>query len=152
MGWQEAVLKAAVSVLVEVATGKTIKVGGCLPGKKEPRSARDFQPRRGGTAPRVVDLRPAMTAVEDQSAVNSCAANAIVGMYEYLAKRSLGESGDISRLFVYWNARREDGIRGDRGSTLTGNIRALEDVGACTEETWPYDAKLVDVKDRKSVV
>lgn len=146
MGWQEAVLKAAVSVLVEVATGKKIKVGGCLPGKDNPRTARDFKRRRQGALPRQVDLRPTMSAVEDQSAVNSCAANAIVGMYEYLAKRSLGESGDISRLFVYWNARREDGIRGDRGSTLTGNIRALEDVGACTEQTWPYKPDLVDVK------
>jgi hypothetical protein len=41
-------------------------------------------------------------------------------------------------------AARVDNIRGDKGSTMTGNIRALQELGACTEETWPYQPNLVN--------
>jgi C1A family cysteine protease len=132
------------SVLVEVATGKRIHVGGCLASEAAPRNTQRYNDGRLARLPSQVDLRPWMTPVEDQSAVNSCAANAVVGIYEFLARRALGQSADISRLFVYWNARRVDNIRGDKGSTMTGNIRALQELGACTEETWPYQPNLVN--------
>jgi hypothetical protein len=94
------------SVLVEVATGKRIHVGGCLASEAAPRNTQRYRDDRLARLPSQVDLRPWMTPVEDQSAVNSCAANAVVGIYEFLARRALGQSADISRLFVYWNARR----------------------------------------------
>jgi hypothetical protein len=56
-----------------------------------------------------VDFRPYMSDVEDQSQSNSCAANAVAGAYEYLAKRASltrdGEEmvGEISRLFIYYD-------------------------------------------------
>ncbi|TAD89861.1 MAG: peptidase C1 [Bacteroidetes bacterium] len=82
--------------------------------------------------------------MEDQSAVNSCTANAIAGAYEYLLQRSQGDAVDISRLFIYYNARQYDGIRGDQGSTITGSIHVLETIGTCTESTWTYEPHLVD--------
>ncbi len=54
--------------------------------------------------PPKVDLREHLTDVEEQVG-SSCVANAFAGAYEYLAKRSLGEAGDVSRLFIYYNAR-----------------------------------------------
>lgn len=51
-----------------------------------------------------MDLREHLTDVEEQVG-SSCVANAFAGAYEYLAKRSLGEAGDVSRLFIYYNAR-----------------------------------------------
>lgn len=60
--------------------------------------------------PPKVDLRPLMTPVENQEQTNSCAANATAGAYEYLMKRHLGEdSYDVSRLFIYYNARADEG-------------------------------------------
>ncbi len=145
MSWEQALIDAASSILIEVATGKKIKVGGCLPAQAPPPVATRFRPQ-GGALPSQVDLRPRMPPVEDQSAVNSCASNAIVGIYEYLARRAQGRHEDVSRLFVYYNARRYDGIRGDQGSTMTSNLRVLQDLGACTEDTWPYDERSVNRK------
>jgi C1A family cysteine protease len=138
--------KYQASYLVEHKTGKKIKIGGCLRSQKAPPKARAYGTNRytAEELPPKVDLREHMTKVEDQSRVNSCTANALVGAYEYLAKRILGFSGDVSRLFVYFNARKYDGIKGDQGSTICGSIAVLEEVGACTEETWPYDPKIVN--------
>jgi hypothetical protein len=48
---------------------------------------------KNANLPRKVDLRPYMTAVEDQQDVNSCSANAIAGAYEYLIGLTQGTSG-----------------------------------------------------------
>lgn len=78
---------------------------GYIPGKKSEgakfHQIGRFQSRK---LPPKVDLRKYMTDVEEQVG-NSCVANAFVGAYEYLAKRANGESSDVSRLFVYYNAR-----------------------------------------------
>lgn len=97
--------------------------------------------------PAKVDLRPFMTAVEDQEATNSCAANATAGAYEYLVKRHLGEQAyDVSRLFIYYNARAADDPDNieDEGSVLQSLIESLKEHGACSEETWPFDAGAVN--------
>ncbi len=93
--------------------------------------------------PPKVDLRPWMTTVESQVG-NSCVANAFVGAYEYLAKQALGDAGDVSRLFVYYNARCQDGDDiADRGTQMISAIQALVEYGACTESTWPNDETLL---------
>ena len=75
------------------------------PAKLKPSAARPAA--ASGALQAKVDLRPFMTEVEDQSQSNSCAANAVAGAYEYLAKRAAlaageAEFGDISRLFIYY--------------------------------------------------
>ena len=66
----------------------------------------------GGASRDKVDLRPYMTAIEDQSQSNSCCANAIAGAYEFLNKRDAMRRGDstadISRLFIYYVGRKKD--------------------------------------------
>ncbi|MCG9884628.1 MAG: C1 family peptidase [Cyanobacteria bacterium] len=128
-------------VLVDRRTGKRIALSGFRTSTQKPirfssYGASSFKSQH---LPPKVDLRPYLTPVEDQSAANSCTANAIAGAYEYLAKRALGDAGDISRLFIYYNARKEDGIKGDQGSTIVGSINTLQKYGACTEGTWPYE-------------
>ena len=58
--------------------------------------------------PQKVDLRKFLTSIERQVG-NSCVANAFAGAYEYLAKRENGDSADVSRLFIYYNARAVEG-------------------------------------------
>ena len=99
--------------------------------------------------PAKVDLRPLMTPVEAQGDTQSCVANAAAGAYEYLQKRHLGEEGyDVSRLFVYFNARKreiaEDEPITDSGSCIQDAIAGLQDDGACSEETWPFDPDLIN--------
>jgi len=137
------------SYLIQHSTGKRIKVGGCQRSQSLPPKARKYGTSRYQAAelPPKVDLRPYMTQVEDQSAVNSCSANAIAGAYEYLAKRALGSSGDVSRLFIYYNGRALLGDQDkDQGSSITACIRVLQEIGVCTEDTWPYDVAMVNAQ------
>lgn len=96
--------------------------------------------------PPSVDLREFMTAVENQQTTSSCAANAAAGAYEYLMKRHLGESSyDVSRLFIYYNARAaEGGSIEDQGSKLSLLIESLKQQGACSEQSWPFDPATVN--------
>jgi C1A family cysteine protease len=98
-----------------------------------------------------VNLSDLMTEVEDQKSINSCTANAVAGAYEFLcnvrAKQTNDEAGDISRLFIYYVARKYDQWRNgqallavrDKGSSIVGAINALIKKGACLEDTYPYD-------------
>lgn len=116
------------------------KIGGCRVGTVPP----DAKHRRIGRSgekplPPKVDLRPHLTDVEEQVGF-SCVANACAGAYEYLAKRHLGEAGDVSRLFIYFNARRECGDEDqDDGTTMQAAIDGLKKYGACHENLWPND-------------
>ncbi|CAF1433007.1 unnamed protein product [Rotaria sp. Silwood1] len=96
-----------------------------------------------------VDLRSDMTPVEDQSQLGSCVANCLAGAYEYLAKKSNGINIDVSRLFIYYNAR----VKGnysesieDTGCSMTDAIEALEELGTCLESIWPYDISNVNTR------
>ena len=98
--------------------------------------------------PEKVDLRPFMTQVEDQKQLSSCTANAVAGAYEYLVKKYLSKKAfDVSRLFIYYNARLRAGKEiKDAGSHIQYAVDSLMKVGACKEETWPYDIKSVNTK------
>ena len=121
---------------------KKFKIGGYL--KSVLRS--DDKIRKGDDHshkkfPAKVDLRPFMTPVEQQGEIGSCTANSMAGAYEYLAKRHLGDdAGDVSRLFIYYNAREKDGtLSEDAGSTIRTCIEVLQEHGACSEGTWAYN-------------
>jgi C1A family cysteine protease len=96
---------------------------------------------RASNLPPKVDLRKYMTEVEDQGELGSCTANAVAGAYEYLVKRHQEiDDYDVSRLFIYYNARAiDDEVDEDAGSRISSAIQSLQDSGACSEETWPYD-------------
>lgn len=99
-----------------------------------------------GELPPRVDLRQYMTAIENQGETNSCVANAVAGAYEYLVKRHLGEEAyDVSRMFIYYNARYlEDATDEDEGTAIGDALEGLKTYGACSEETWPFDEELVN--------
>jgi hypothetical protein len=135
------------SFTIERADGERRVLGGYR--YREPsEDARRFASTKVGrrSFPPKVDLRPYMTAVENQGQTNSCAANAAAGAYEYLMKRHQGDDAyDVSRMFIYYNARAADGEEiEDEGSVLQSVIASLEENGACSEETWPFDEELVN--------
>ena len=93
--------------------------------------------------PRKVDLRKHLTAIENQGQTSSCTANAVAGAYEYLAKKSTGKDYDVSRMFIYYNARLI-GAKGDAskitagGSGIGKSIESLQKYGACSEKVYPF--------------
>ncbi len=97
-----------------------------------------------GKLPNKVDLRPLMTPVEDQGETSSCVANAVAGAYEYWIKKASKKDQNISRLFVYYNARWRDGSQDkDGGSVIQLAMEGLQKFGACAETVWPFDTHLV---------
>lgn len=99
--------------------------------------------------PAKVDLRKKMTEIEDQGEVGSCVANATAGAYEYLAKMHTGEDYDVSRLFIYYNARyieseEDESAIEDEGCLVQDAIEGLKQYGACSEDTYPYNIKKVN--------
>lgn len=95
--------------------------------------------------PAKVDLRPHMTTIENQGSTSSCVANAVAGAYEYLVKKHLGEEAyEVSRMFIYYNARYIGEIEGDEGCIVQDAIEGLKEYGACSEETWEFDENIVN--------
>jgi C1A family cysteine protease len=123
---------------------RKFRIGGYRPGQKPEHTKYHQQDRfQADQLPRRVDLRKHMTEVEEQVG-NSCVANAFVGAYEYLAKRDFGESGNVSRLFVYYNARARAGYpQEDSGSQMYCAIDSLIEYGACCEDIWANDESLI---------
>ena len=96
--------------------------------------------------PAQADLRPFCSPVEQQGRLGSCTAHALVSLLEYLDRKRDADSAhtDLSRLFVYYNARaiRKDTLV-DKGAMLRDGIKSLAKQGVCPETLWPYDEKQV---------
>jgi len=94
-----------------------------------------------------VDLRGMCSPVEDQGRVGSCTANATVGALEYHLRMMKLPFTDLSRLFVYYNARVMDGREGEmHGSSMVLNMAATMMYGACPASMWPYQTSLVTTR------
>ena len=122
------------------------KASGYTPMAAKP-GVTQYQPAMSvkfGKLPNKVDLRPLMTPIEDQGETSSCVANAVAGAYEYWIKKASKQDHNISRLFVYYNARWRDGSQDkDDGSVIQLAMEGLAKFGACNEKVWPFDTHLV---------
>ncbi|CAF0943667.1 unnamed protein product [Adineta steineri] len=141
------------SFLTSTNTSQRFRVNGLIPSSRLPNKRQLCQSfhnhviYRADQLPPKVDLRSDMTPVEDQSQIGSCVANSLAGAYEYLTKKANGRNTDVSRLFIYYNARVKDESSGkvtDSGCTMTSAIEALEEYGTCLESLWPYDISEVN--------
>jgi C1A family cysteine protease len=78
----------------------------------------------------------------------------VIGAYEYLTKRANGYEIDVSRLFIYYNARahnHQSGNLTDSGCSMTNGIETLQQYGVCPESMWPYNVANVNARpDQKS--
>ena len=119
------------------------RIGGYQAGRV-PEDAVKRIAKNQETLPQKVDLRKFLTSVERQVG-NSCVANAMAGAYEYLAKRELGDAKDVSRLFIYYNARYLAGKPDkDTGSNMEKAIDGLIEYGACAEHLWPNEKDYIN--------
>lgn len=97
-------------------------------------------PNQGQEVNGVLDLRPWCSPVEDQSSAGSCVGNGTVGALEFLQLRNGQPLLDLSRLFVYYNARlmTQDQDKDD-GTFIRLAFGTLSSLGTCSEAKWPYD-------------
>jgi C1A family cysteine protease len=88
----------------------------------------------------VLDLRPWCSPVENQGSAGSCVGNGTVGALEFLQLRNGLPYVDLSRLFVYYNARLQtQDTDKDDGTYIRLAFATLTSLGTCTEKSWPYD-------------
>ncbi|MEQ8557429.1 MAG: C1 family peptidase [Henriciella sp.] len=119
-------------------------IGGCLPD--EPGQSFPTLEKTGAIErPAKVDLRSYCSPVEDQRKVGSCVANAVVGALEYHQVRRGERVRDLSRLFVYYNARKlADKEIHDTGSSRRKALASVLGWGVCPEAMWPYQHAMVN--------
>lgn len=99
--------------------------------------------------PERIDLRIHCSPVEDQQTTNSCVANAVVGALELHQKKAGLPLTDLSRLFVYYNARSlSDTEVQDTGSFIHHGMAAILAFGACEARLWPFEKAMVTVKPK----
>jgi len=121
------------------------KLGGCL-FETTPSPAPQLV-LKGATAalPGKIDLRPKCSAVENQEGLNSCAANAVVGAIEYHRNKANLAPQELSRLYVYYNARKLADLQNDDSGTFIHHaMAAVLAFGVCEERMWPYQEALVN--------
>ena len=95
--------------------------------------------------PAQIDLRPYCSPVENQGQTNSCVANAIVGAVELLQNKERRGAHDLSRLFLYYNARKLGGREDrDKGTWIHHGMAALLAHGVCEERMWPFQPVAVN--------
>lgn len=95
-----------------------------------------------------VDLRQWDMLIEDQRHMSSCTGNAIVSGYELMTRRLYPDAFvDLSRLFVYYNARiYEDTVTWDSGASISNGLKGLSVYGVCKESLWPYKLSNIFIK------
>lgn len=98
-----------------------------------------------------VDLREWDSPVESQYELGSCVGNAIANAYELQLRRlHPAEFIELSRLFIYYNARYIEGTTlFDAGAYIRSGLRAVKKYGVCSEVMWNYDPLKFD--DRPSI-
>lgn len=94
------------------------------------------------------DLRQYASPRHDQRRTSSCAAQTVIKALELLRIKRWGHQAhvDLSRLACYFLARElMDPPETDRdeGSYISLNAEALRRFGACAEELWPFDERLI---------
>ena len=82
--------------------------------------------------------------VEDQGALGSCTAQAVVGLAEFMQRRAGIRHVDGSRLFVYKVSRHLLGWTGDTGAYLRTAMKAVAAFGIPPEQYYPYDIARYD--------
>lgn len=90
-----------------------------------------------------VDLRNYLPDIVNQGQTNSCTANAIACLINYLNNNLK----NVSRLFLYYNERLiENCINEDAGAYISDGILSLITFGICEEEVWPYELENLMIK------
>lgn len=114
------------------------------------RAPREFDPR--GLLP-VHDERPlrdpaSPLRVEDQGQMGSCAGQAGSSCVEFCYWLATQRMEQLSAKFLYVRAQREDGIRGDNGSTISGCCKVVTNIGVPLESLWPYPPRYTNQPPR----
>lgn len=98
-----------------------------------------------------IDLRKRFKEISQQYNIGSCVANAIADTFEYhlIVKHNIEpeKQPNLSRLFIYWNARNlETPASGDidNGTRISLAFHSISLYGTPTEDQYPYEEERVN--------
>jgi len=95
----------------------------------------------------VLDLRQWCSPIENQFQISECVADSTTSGLEFLAIRNGKPHVNLSRLFLYYNARLQmQETDKDEGTYIRLAFASLTTLGTCTEATWAYDANNVFIR------
>lgn len=95
----------------------------------------------------VLDLRPWCSPIKDQGQLGSCVGNGTAEALEFLQARNGLAEVDLSRLFIYYNARLMTQDQStDGGCFIHLAFGTLASIGTCPESDWPYEPSQVFVR------
>ena len=119
---------------------KSVQYFGWTPDTPDHRDLMFSLPKKMKKLPAKVDLRNDALPIYDQGSLGSCTANAISAAFAFDVLKQAEEAFYIpSRLFIYYNTRVLEGNEDrDSGATLRNSVKAINKVGVCEEENWPY--------------
>ena len=87
------------------------------------------------TSDGIIDLRDQLSAIGDQGRRGTCVAFALTVLH---AQARRGSTPPLSEEFLYWSAKRYDGLIGD-GTTFAAAATGLAGDGQAAPSLWPYD-------------
>lgn len=101
--------------------------------------------------PGTVDLRLDLDGddtwpVEDQETLNTSSVFAVLGLVEYLERRSTGRAVEASKLYLYQMTRKSLRVHEDVGVSLRSTFKALLRYGVPPQDLWPYETARVNVE------
>lgn len=107
-----------------------------------------YEPLKGRTLPKSVDLRKNFSPIKSQGQVGSCLAFSVTSIFEYILKKNHRLDADLSERFLYYNGRlylqQREGISADvpiedKGIAFIDAFNTLKKEGICTEDFCRYD-------------
>ena len=79
---------------------------------------------------------------ENQANMGSCRGHSGSTGLEWIGSIATGQpSQQLSRMMMYVETQRRDGITRDAGSTIGNGIKQMMQVGICDEVLWPYPSR-----------
>jgi len=90
-----------------------------------------------------VDPRSDLPPVFDQGQLGSCTANATAAAFEYDSMLDGFNNGPLSRLWIYYQERKLEGVlgEGDTGARGSDAFAVARKIGIPSELAWPYEIK-----------
>lgn len=82
-----------------------------------------------------------VVTILNQGNQGACQGHALATVFQICYFLSTGRLERFSRAAAYYLSQRFDGIRGDRGSTLSGGRKVATEHGLCLEKYWPYPSR-----------
>lgn len=118
----------------------SVTLGGWLPDppKAEDRTFDALRARLPVTQASADHILPMCTPVSYQGNLRACSANVTADALEILMGVR-GQVTQLSRLFIYYNARTyHSSSDNDGGTYLRMAFEAIKRLGVCKEDSWPY--------------